>query len=391
MLLNVTIISGRACYIVEMSDIAVDRSYYSPLADSIAAWQRDYTSGPLTEDEFHQFFEDGFVLKHDLIKRDQLASVISSIEGLVDELAQNLYRADKIQDLHENDDFYKRLTAIEAQFPGACVLLHKNGVLPAAIASLWSNETLISIAQQLLGRDIAGHPVWNLRTKVPNQEQATVPWHQDTAYLDKECWNILQVTAWIPLIDANKENGCLQVLPGGHRLGVTCKHNCCAGGTWYVELPVEEMEKTLNIPVNEKTIVTCEAPFGSVLFLNNLIPHKSMENYSQSIRWSLDLRWQNPKEPNGFYGLKDNILMTKSDDENFKPDWDEWSNINRAKLQEAAVKESIRNEIPELKERQEDDPFDTTISGPWMNNWPIVHHNRHTAKLTANSTSWHKS
>ncbi|CAF4738969.1 unnamed protein product, partial [Rotaria magnacalcarata] len=65
-------------------------------------------------------------------------------------------------------------------------------------------------AQQLLGRDIAGHPVWNLRTKVPNQEQATVPWHQDTACnisyfilhllstslyldLDKECWNILQV------------------------------------------------------------------------------------------------------------------------------------------------------------------------------------------------------
>ncbi|CAF5131346.1 unnamed protein product, partial [Rotaria socialis] len=44
-----------------------------------------------------------------------------------------------------------------------------------------------------------------------------------------------------------------------------------------------------------------------------------MENYSQNIRWSLDLRWQNPNEPNGFYGLKDNILMTKSDDENFKP------------------------------------------------------------------------
>ena len=81
------------------------------------------------------------------------------------------------------------------------------------------------------------------------------------------------------------------MLPGGHRSGQTCKHNCCAGGTWYVELPVEEMTKTLNMPVNEQTIVSCQVPFGSVLFLNNLIPHKSTENYSEKIRWSLDLRW----------------------------------------------------------------------------------------------------
>ena len=100
---------------------------------------------------------------------------------------------------------------------------------------------------------------------------------------------------------------------------------------------------------------------------------------------------QNPNEPNGFYGLKDNILMTKCDDENFKPDWDQWAKINRTKLQEAAVRESIKSQITELKERQNNDPFDTTISGPWMHNWPIVHHNRHTATLSTNTTTWHKS
>ncbi|CAF1310839.1 unnamed protein product [Adineta steineri] len=352
-----------------MSEISMDRSYYPPLSKEIASWQHNYIPGPLTQDEFYQFFEDGFVVKHNLLKQDQLQSTIHGIERVVDEMAHELYQAGKIQDLHENDGFYQRLTAIDAQFPGAAVLLHKRGVLPQEIASLWSNETLLSVAQQLLGPDIAGHPVWNLRSKVPNQEQVTVPWHQDTAYLNKECWNILQVTAWIPLLDANKENGCLQLLRGGHRSGLTCQHNCCTGGTWYVEVPVEEMEKTLNIPVNEQTVVTCEVPFGS----------------------SLDLRWQKPNEPNGFYGLKDNILMTKNDDKNFKPDWNEWSKINRTKLEEASVRESIKNEIKELKERQENDPFDTSISGPWMHNWPIVHHNRHTAKLTTNSTSWHKS
>lgn len=96
---------------------------------------------------------------------------------------------------------------------------------------------------------------------------------------------------------------------------------------------------------------------------------------------------QKPNQPNGFYGLKDNILMAKGDDENFKPDWDEWSKINRSKLQEAAVEKSIQAAIPELKERKPDDPFDTTISGPWMHRWPIVHHNRHTAKLIASTAN----
>lgn len=39
---------------------------------------------------------------------------------------------------------------------------------------------------------------------------------------------------------------------------------------------------------------------------------------SEQIRWSLDLRWQRPTEPNGFYGLKDCITMAKADDPSFK-------------------------------------------------------------------------
>lgn len=33
----------------------------------------------------------------------------------------------------------------------------------------------------------------------------------DCAYLSSEACEILQPTAWIPLIDANKINGCMQV------------------------------------------------------------------------------------------------------------------------------------------------------------------------------------
>lgn len=38
-----------------------------------------------------------------------------------------------------------------------------------------------------------------------------------------------------------------------------------------------------------------------------------------------------------------------------------------------------------------DDPeFDTTIQGPWMKKWDIVHMNQHTSKLTDDIlSSWH--
>ena len=36
----------------------------------------------------------------------------------------------------------------------------------------------VQAAVQMLGPAVAGHPVWNLRCKVPDNEEATVPWHQ---------------------------------------------------------------------------------------------------------------------------------------------------------------------------------------------------------------------
>lgn len=39
----------------------------------------------------------------------------------------------------------------------------------------------------------------------------------------------------------------------------------------------------------------------------------SLENVSDKIRWSMDLRWQRPDKPNGFYGLKVSTDMILND------------------------------------------------------------------------------
>ncbi|GFR67199.1 phytanoyl-CoA dioxygenase 1-like [Elysia marginata] len=44
---------------------------------------------------------------------------------------------------------------------------------------LWSNERVLNLMEQILGPEVAGHPVWNLRTKTPRSEAVNIPWHQD--------------------------------------------------------------------------------------------------------------------------------------------------------------------------------------------------------------------
>ena len=331
--------------------------------------------GQLSPQQVEQFFEEGYVVVPKLFSKEELHPVIEGINESVDIIAEKLFNAGKIKDKAENAGFYQRLIRLEDQFKGAAVLLLKQGCLPTSFRNLWSNERLLNIVEQFIGPEIAGHPVWNLRTKTPANEQTTVPWHQDNAYLDKDALYVLQPTAWIPLIDANVINGCMQVIRGGHKLGRTATHTCCAGGTWYVDLAEEEIIRTFGADM-EKDVVTCEVPMGGVLFINNCIPHRSLENYSDKVRWSLDLRWQRPDRPNGFHGLKDSVLMHTVKDPNYVIQWEEFATLDRSLLQEAAMK-------------VESDPFDTSIHGPWMNRWEITHHNKHTKSLLTGGSSWH--
>lgn len=356
-------------------------SLLPPLAPNVAQWIRPYSPGPLTQEELRQLYEYGYVIKHNLFDKDRLVPVVQAVEKQVDSMANELFTAKKITQLHEDADFYTRLTALEKEFPTLSVLMHKRGVLDPEYQKLWNSPELIGVAHQVLGGDIAGHPVWNLRTKTPQKEETVVPWHQDAAYLTEDSASTLQLTAWIPLIDATIINGCMQVLHGGHRLGKLASHVGCSGGTWYIETVSEELSSLGVDPVGD--IVTCEVPMGSVLFLNNLIPHRSVPNVSNQVRWSLDLRWQHPDLPNGFYGLKDVIRMASSTDPHFQVNWDDWGYGSRQSVYEKDENESSTisgSASAQVQLENPEDPFDSVIVGPWMSRWPLVHRNRHTEK-----------
>ncbi len=304
----------------------------------------------LTAQQLEQYAQDGFLILPEFFSEAELMPVIEEINGLVDSLAERLYAAGKIQNKHADAGFETRLALLEQEYPGAAVLIHIGGILGNALAHLWETPRLLDLIEQILGPEIAGHPVWNLRSKTPLNPLVTVPWHQDTAYLAEGCHTTLQPTAWIPLVDADKVNGTLQVFRSEHRIDTVLPHRLenTRGhrSSWYLYIPDEQL------PAGE--VVTCEMPKGSLLLLNQLIPHRSTENFSNIVRWSIDLRWQRPKESSGFEGIKDCILMRTACDPNYRSDWSGWATQNR--IADAML------ETPE-------EAFDTTVSGPWMERW----------------------
>lgn len=60
---------------------------------------------------------------------------------------------------------------------------------------------------------------------------------------------------------------------------------------------------------------------------------------STDIRWSLDLRWQRPSDPDGLWGLKKPVVMRKSGDPDFQIDWTEFDAVDRHSQQKKSVKD----------------------------------------------------
>ncbi len=295
----------------------------------------------LNQTQVDQYQENGYLILTDFFSEAELRAVEADVDLLVDTLALKLKSRGKLKNLHRDKDFLTRLTALENDCPGTSAKLHIQGILSLEIAKLWSSKKLLDLVETFIGPNIVGHPVWNVRSKTPLNPLATVPWHQDCAYLSPESRQTLQPTAWIPLVNTNHENGCLQVIPGVHKEEYKhrMEHETGHKHSWY--LLIEEQD----LPKGE--VVTCEMKRGSLLLLNQLVPHRSTENYSDIIRWSLDFRWQDPALPAGV-GNKRCIPMRTSDDPTFVQLWHNLEVMNRHST--------------------ESDPG-TEIDNSWMSRW----------------------
>jgi ectoine hydroxylase-related dioxygenase (phytanoyl-CoA dioxygenase family) len=109
--------------------------------------------------------------------------------------------------------------------------------------------------------------------KGPGQGDNWTPWHQDAVYwphADRR----RQMTIWIALGDATRQNGCMSFVPGTHELGPLAPVTLHDPADIFAQAPEARRRKA----------VACPLAAGSATFHNGLTFHYAGPNRSDGMR-----------------------------------------------------------------------------------------------------------
>jgi ectoine hydroxylase-related dioxygenase (phytanoyl-CoA dioxygenase family) len=145
---------------------------------------------------------------------------------------------------------------------------------------LTRSERMVDAAQVLLGEGEVCHFHSKLMQKEPKTGGAW-EWHQDYGYWYKNgfLYPDAMFSIMVALTEATKENGCLQVLKGSHKMG-RFEHNFAGE------------QQGADMPFVEEALKICERVYvelnpGDILFFHSNLLHMSEANLSDKARWSL--------------------------------------------------------------------------------------------------------
>jgi phytanoyl-CoA hydroxylase len=139
-----------------------------------------------------------------------------------------------------------------------------------AFRRIFTRRRVLGVVHDLLGSPELYYHSSKMMCKPPRVGRRK-PWHQDYAY-----WSDMQpqqLTLWVAIDAATRENGCVQVIPGSHQRGL---------------IPHEQLEdwQIREDGIEQETIVHAEMAPGDALFFDVLTLHASDPNRSDASRLS---------------------------------------------------------------------------------------------------------
>ncbi|HVW58814.1 MAG TPA: phytanoyl-CoA dioxygenase family protein [Puia sp.] len=215
----------------------------------------------LTSEESSLYQRDGFILIKNFCSAQEIGKLYAA--ALADETMKN-------NALDLNDQTGKK-TRLSLWFtPGDDVFGY-----------FARSRRVIDAVWQLLDSDA---PVCHFHTKLMQKEPrvgGAWEWHQDYGYWYKDQFMFpdQMISVMLALTPANKENGCLQVIRGSHKLG-RVNHGFAGEQVGADMTMVENALRTMEL-------LYCELDPGDALFFHSNLIHRSEANLSEWPRWSL--------------------------------------------------------------------------------------------------------
>ena len=247
----------------------------------------------LSSDQIVFYKEQGYLIVEDALPSAVFDPLIGEFNETIERNARRAKAEGRLHQLFEYEPFARRLARLcETMDDESGMFDGLQGKLKTAgMFAMVKHPAILDIVESLIGPEILAHPQFNARAKLPNQDRSVVPWHQDLGYLEREAEETLMVNIWIPLVDATRENGCMEVIGGSHKSPLIEHHQRQGPGRNFKGILDEAL------PPGEQ--VLCPIKKGGVLLIQHKTIHRSIPNLSDHIRWSLDLRYSDPAMPTG--------------------------------------------------------------------------------------------
>jgi phytanoyl-CoA hydroxylase len=276
----------------------------------------------LSRRQIERFYAEGYLVLEDALRDEDLDPVIREYEERIDRRARELHAAGRLSRLYEGEPFERRLACICREtmelYPEMDIMQHRG---KAAFGFL-RNDRLMDLVEAFVGPEIICSPIQHIRAKLPSSlspelqgkgDTHVAPWHQDAGVTWEEADPHFILTVWVPLVDTTPENGCMEVLPGLVGAGLLAHHSKVGVGTTIVPERLPSVEP-VPLPVRK----------GSVIFLHKEAPHRSTPNRSDTVRWSIDLRYQKTDTPTGRPFQPDFVVRSRSNPASVLTDHAAW-------------------------------------------------------------------
>ena len=293
----------------------------------------------LTVEQLDRFHEDGYLIVEDVLTEEDLAVIEAEYGDIMDRVSAELVDQGKIRPLTGNtfseqyieamrqlDDMYDLYQHLDISLPlfDGLDYSHTMNAGPA-VFRLLTNPRLLDIVESVIGPEIYSNPVQHTRIKPPvrhlpgvalDANIAAALWHQDSAVIDAEADGTDMLTVWLAVTDATIENGCLIVERASHREELTphCP-GTAASATTYIPESIIDGDR----------VIPMEVKAGGAVLLHKMTEHGSLDNHSDDIRWSFDLRYQPIGQPTGRSVFPGFVARSNTHPEELITDPDEWA------------------------------------------------------------------
>jgi phytanoyl-CoA hydroxylase len=215
----------------------------------------------LTTRQVNEYEKNGYIIVRDFLAREEVSKLYAIAIG-DDAVKKHAF------DLNDQSGKKTKLTLWYTPGNDAYGLLTKSRRMVKSVDRLMDGDSQVChFHSKLMQKEPRVGGAWE--------------WHQDYGYWYKNQFLLpdQMMSVMVAITEANKENGCLQVIKGSHKIG-RIEHGFAGeqvgASQLYVDLALKTME-----------LVYVELKPGDALFFHSNLIHRSEANLSDNSRWSL--------------------------------------------------------------------------------------------------------